>query len=191
VKCDENRPACERCAKAKIPCEGYARDLKFVDEKGRAQKRVQIKRQAYLEAVEAEEAQLKAHRKAKVDNEKKSMTQVGEMLSLAGFRDKMELSFMLNKLWAGWRLFIPWVMRGYRGVEECTTTQSVKALSSVYFSRMHRDKKSFDTGMISYSKALRLLSIDLKDQKAAFDLPSVTNVLSLVIFEASTLTMSL
>ncbi|KAF4624353.1 hypothetical protein G7Y89_g13819 [Cudoniella acicularis] len=185
VKCDENHPKCQRCAKAKIPCEGYARDLKFVDEKGRAQKRVQIKRQAYLEAIQAEEEQLRASRVARLQptNRPTATGQVPSALSLAGFRDKVELTFMLNKLFAGWRLFIPWIMRGYRGTEDCTTTQAVKALSSIYFGRLHRQKESFDAGMISYCKALRLLGVDLKDPKAAFALPSVTNVLSLVIFE--------
>ncbi|KAH6676385.1 hypothetical protein B0J14DRAFT_651807 [Halenospora varia] len=183
VKCDETHPKCERCTKAKIPCEGYARDLKFVDEKGRAQKRVQIKRQAYLEAIQAEEAQLRANRATKLEPTNRPVGKVSPPLSLVGFRDKVELTFMLNKLFAGWRLFIPFVMRGYRGTEDCTTTQTVKALSSIYFGRMHHDKESFDSGMISYCKALRLLGVDLKDQKAAFALPSVTNVLSLVIFE--------
>ncbi|KAG9237412.1 hypothetical protein BJ875DRAFT_156669 [Amylocarpus encephaloides] len=198
VKCDEARPKCDRCVKAKVPCEGYARDLKFVDEKGRAQKRVQIKRQAYLEAVQAEDEQFKASRQTRNSNspenqrtpgqtkERQKQQEVGavqECLSLAGFRDKVELTFMLNELFAGWRLFIPWVMRGYRGTDDCTTTQSVKALSSVYFARLHHDQKSLDAGMKSYSNALRLLRVDLKDNKAAYALPSVTNVLSLVIFE--------
>lgn len=154
-----------------------------MDEKGRAQKRVQIKRQAYLEAIQAEEAQLRANRATKLEPTNRPVGKVSPPLSLVGFRDKVELTFMLNKLFAGWRLFIPFVMRGYRGTEDCTTTQTVKALSSIYFGRIHHDKESFDSGMISYCKALRLLGVDLKDQKAAFALPSVTNVLSLVIFE--------
>jgi hypothetical protein len=185
VKCDETHPKCTRCTKAKITCEGYTREIKFVDEKGRAQKRVQIKRQAYLEAVQAEDQQI-AQRKSQIAPEKQvAKQQVRPNLSLEGFRNTVELTFMLNKLFSGWKLFIPWVMMGYRGAEDCTTTQTVNALSSVYFYRVHHDRKSFESGMVSYAKALHLMSVDLKDQRAAFQLPLVTNALSLVIFEVS------
>ncbi|TVY85428.1 Uncharacterized protein LSUE1_G000474 [Lachnellula suecica] len=184
VKCDETHPACKRCAKAKIICEGYARDLKFVDEKGRAQKRVQIKRQAYLQAVQAEDKQIKAERRSKSrESSDGELGPVEKTLSLAGFRDKVQLSFTIHNLFKGWRLFVPWMMRGYRGTDDCTTTQSVQALSAVYFGRMHNDRKIFDLGMISYCNALRLLGSDLKDNKAAFSVSAVTNVLALVIFE--------
>lgn len=184
MKCDETHPTCERCTKAKIPCEGYARDLKFVDEKGRAQKRVQIKRQAYLEAVQAEEKQLKAVRKSKTPQPtNRPMGSIGHVLSLVNFKDKVQLSFTLNRLFDGWRLFVPWIMRGYKGTEDCTTTQTVKALSAAYFGRMHNDRATFESGMIPYSNALRLLGSDLKDPNTAFETPAVTNVLALVMFE--------
>ncbi|TVY47417.1 Uncharacterized protein LOCC1_G004412 [Lachnellula occidentalis] len=189
VKCDETHPVCERCTKAKIDCEGYARDLKFVDEKGRAQKRVQVKRQAYLEAVHAEEAQLQAVRKTKsrsppADEVLKGATPaMGKTLDIGVFKDTVQISFMLDTLFAGWRLFMPWVMTGYRNVEECTTTQTVKALSCVFFGRMHNNRNIFDSGMVAYCNALRLLGSDLKDPKAAYGISAVTNVLSLVIFE--------
>lgn len=76
-------------------------------------------------------------------------------------------------------------MKGYRGTEDCTTTQTVKALSCVFFGRMNNDRKTFDSGMSSYCNALRLLGSDLKDPKAAYEIPAVTNVLSLVIFEVN------
>lgn len=183
VKCDEVHPTCERCAKAKIKCEGYARDLKFVDEKGRAQKRVQVKRQAYLENVRAEERRLRTGRQARLEPTNRPMGSIGKVLSPAGMREKVPLQYTLNYLFAGWRLFMPWVMKAYRGTDDCTTTQTVKALSCAYYGRMHNDRKTFDSGMASYCNALRLLGSDLTDPKTAYSISSVTNVLVLCIFE--------
>ncbi|CAG8959955.1 hypothetical protein HYFRA_00012672 [Hymenoscyphus fraxineus] len=179
VKCDEVHPKCNRCAKAKIPCEGYDRDLKFVDEKARAQKRVQVKRQAYLESIQAEQGKLKPSRRT---IQLKTETQVPPNLSLAGSETTVRLTFMQNQLFSGWRMFIPWTMCEYRGQDNCTTTQAVDALSSMYFGRMHGDVNSVNAGVNSYSKALPLLGRDLKDPKA-FTLSTLTNVLSLVIYE--------
>jgi hypothetical protein len=137
-----------------------------------------------LEAVQAEEAQLKAEREANFEPLNRPVS-IAKTLSIAVHKDKVQISFMLNNLFAGWRLFVPWVMKGYRDSEDCTTTQTVKALSCVFFGRMHNDRKIFDSGMSSYCNALRLLGSDLKDPKATYEIPAVTNVLSLVIFEVS------
>ncbi|KAK0112835.1 hypothetical protein ONS95_014562 [Cadophora gregata] len=217
VKCDFEAPNCQRCTKAKLHCEGYERKggLRFVDEKEKAEKRVQLKREAYLQAVQAEEARdearqnhlkspkevgqlqrtatfcsperyvqstddIVASRKSKMKDF--SNVAIGKVLSMIGFQDEIHLSFLLSKFFVGARMFTPWMLRGCRWSEDCTTTQTVRALSGIYFGRMHHRKQSLDLGFQCYSKALRLLSKDLLSKKA-WELPSLTNVLSLTVFE--------
>ncbi|PVH83633.1 hypothetical protein DL98DRAFT_585516 [Cadophora sp. DSE1049] len=216
VKCDLAQPTCERCTKAKIQCEGYAKKggLKFVDEKQKAEKRVQIKREAYLQAIKAEDERDKArqhHSKtpeeaiqaqrlqipaseqqfpkptndivtSQKSKSKEHNTAIGKELSVTGFQDKIHMSFLLSKFFVGARMFTPWMLKGCKWNEDCTTTQTMKALSGIYFGRMHHRKQSLDFGFQSYSKALRLLSKDLISKKA-WELPSLTNVLSLTVFE--------
>lgn len=155
-----------------------------MDEKARAQKRVQVKRQAYLESVQAEQERLKPNRQTQFAIQLKAAAHVPPSLSLAGNETTVRLTFMQNELFSGWRMFIPWAMREYRGQDSCTTTQAVNALSSIYFGRMHHDINSINAGAISYGKTLPLLGRDLKDPKA-FTLSTLTNVLSLVIYEVS------
>ncbi|KAH7410534.1 hypothetical protein BKA64DRAFT_703649 [Cadophora sp. MPI-SDFR-AT-0126] len=218
VKCDLIEPICQRCTKAKIPCEGYANKerLKFVDEKENAEKRVQIKREAYLQAIQAEDEKVKARlhtskaqkeiketqssrttngeqqcpnptndivvtRKSRPKGNVKEST-IGRELSVTGFQDKIQMSFLLSKLFVGAKMFTPWMLTGCKWSEDCTTTQTMRALSGVYFGRMHRRKQSLDFGFQSYSKALRLLSKDLVSKKA-WEFTTLTNVQSLTLFE--------
>ncbi|KAL2066172.1 hypothetical protein VTL71DRAFT_2243 [Oculimacula yallundae] len=216
VKCDLTEPTCERCAKSKLQCEGYVKKggLKFVDEKGKAEKRVQIKREAYLQAIQLEDEKLRARQQPTKAQKKATNTQVlstpcveqsntaikiappgpsgqrrknmgsslDNQLSVAGFQDNIHMSFLLKKFWSGAKMFTPWMLKGCRWSEDCTTTQTMKALSSLYFGRIHRRKQSRDFGLQCYSKALRLLSKDLVCEKA-WELPALTNVLSLSVFE--------
>ncbi|XMA10558.1 hypothetical protein WAI453_003349 [Rhynchosporium graminicola] len=217
VKCDLTEPACQRCAKAKVQCEGYANKggLKFVDEKEKAEKRVKLKREAYLQAVQVEDERIRA-RKQSTGNEAVIKMQSANLsgveretadsardiakpplsrqnrhgvgvnheneLSVIAFQDNIHMSFLLSKFWTGAKMFTPWMMKGCRWNENCTTTQTMKALSGLYFGRIHRRKQSMDFGFQCYSKALRLLSKDLVSTRA-WELPSLTNVLSLSVFE--------
>ncbi|KAH9218041.1 hypothetical protein DL95DRAFT_490600 [Leptodontidium sp. 2 PMI_412] len=197
---------------------GYAKKegLKFVDEKEKAEKRVQIKREAYLQAIQAEDEKVKARlhsskarketkeaqssetqgaehqcpkstsdiiasRKPKPKGNGKDST-IGRELSVSGFQDKIHMSFLLSKFFVGAKMFTPWMLKSCKWSENCTTTQTMRALSGLYFGRMHRRKQSLDFGFQSYSKALRLLSKDLVSEKA-WELPALTNVLSLTVFE--------
>lgn len=169
---------CQRCVKAKIPCEGYAKDLKFVDEKGRAQKRVQIKREAYLQSIQAEDERIRALRE-----HRRSSVNIPPELPLKRFQEHIEMSHMDSKLFADAKMIAPWSMEAYSGRESCSTTQTMRALGSMYYGRMHRDKESLDQSMIHYGKAIRLLASDLQDVKRVFKLQTLTNVLSLAIFE--------
>lgn len=185
-----------------------------MDEKQKAEKRVQIKREAYLQALQAEDERHKAkqhHSKtpeevrpsqdsrtsgseqqcSKLTNNlvairkpklKEDNAAIGKKLSVTGFQDKIHMSFLLSKFFVGARMFVPWMLKGCKWQEDCTTTQTMKALSGIYFGRMHRHRQSLDFGFQCYSKALRLLSKDLVSRKA-WELPSLTNVLSLTVFE--------
>ncbi|CZT11503.1 uncharacterized protein RAG0_15634 [Rhynchosporium agropyri] len=217
VKCDLTEPACQRCAKAKVQCEGYANKggLKFVDEKEKAEKRVKLKREAYLQAIQVEDERIRA-RKQSTGNEAVVKMQSANLsgveretadsardtakpplsrqnrhgvgvnheneLSVIAFQDNIHMSFLLSKFWTGAKMFTPWMMKGCRWNENCTTTQTMKALSGLYFGRIHRRKQSMDFGFQCYSKALRLLSKDLVSTRT-WELPSLTNVLSLSVFE--------
>ncbi|KAH7370447.1 hypothetical protein BKA65DRAFT_545159 [Rhexocercosporidium sp. MPI-PUGE-AT-0058] len=210
VKCDLTEPVCQRCTKAKIQCDGYVEKggLKFVDEKEKAEKRVQIKREAYLQAIHAEDEKVKAQKEIKETQSSKThsaeqspkptyavvaspksksrgnntQSTFGRELSLVGFQDNVHMSFLISKFLVGARMFTPWMLTGCKWTENCTTTQTMKALSGLYFGRINRRKKSLDYGFQCYSKALRLLSTDLVSKKA-WELPSLTNALSLTVFE--------
>lgn len=192
--------------------------MKFVDEKEKAEKRVQIKREAYLQAIKAEDEKVKARQhtpKTQKDSKEvryskthgtelqcsKSMSGIvqsrksklkgnnieaiiGRELSVTGFQDEIHMSFLLSKFMVGAKMFTPWMLKGCKWNENCTTTQTMKALSGLYFGRIHRRKQSLDFGFQSYSKALQLLSRDLVS-KRAWELPALTNVLSLSVFEVS------
>jgi hypothetical protein len=180
VKCDQREPECDRCTKANIPCEGYSKDLKFVDEKGRAQKRVQIKREAYLQSIQADAERLKARRSL---GHRRSSVYIPPELPLSGFREHIQVSHMDAKLFAGAKIIAPWSMELYSGRDDCTATQTIRALGSMYYCRMFHDHVSLAQSMIYYSKALRLLASDLQDPSAIFEVASLNNVLSLCIFE--------
>lgn len=158
-----------------------------MDEKDKAQKRVQIKRQAYLENIQAEKERNKANRHARIEQGTGTIS-VDRQLPMYGFKDQIQTSYTLSKLFMGFKMFIPFATIAYRGTEDDTTTQTVKALSSVWFGRIHHHQASLDTGMGYYSKALRLLGRDLVDSKATYRLPTLTNVLSLCLFEVREVT---
>ena len=158
-----------------------------MDEKDKAQKRVQIKRQAYLENIQAEKERNKAIRHARIEQGTGTVP-VDRQLPMYGFKDEIQTSYTLSKLFAGFKMFLPFTTIAYRGTEDDTTTQTVKALSSVWFGRIHHHQGSLDMGMGYYTKALRLLGRDLVDPTAAYRLPTLTNVLSLCLFEVCEVT---
>ncbi|KUJ16413.1 uncharacterized protein LY89DRAFT_749024 [Mollisia scopiformis] len=180
VKCDLTEPVCERCLKAKIPCRGYSKDLKFVDEKGRAQKRVQIKHEAYLQSIQADAEKIRASRKLEL---RCSSEAVPPELSLVAFQEHVQMSHMDSKLFEGAKILAPWTTARYDGEDSYTATQTMRALGSVYYGRMYRHKESLDQSMIYYSKAIRLLASDLQDPKSVYEASSLNNILSLCIFE--------
>lgn len=180
MKCDQKEPECDRCTKANIPCEGYSKDLKFVDEKERAQKRVQIKREAYLQSIQADAERLKARRSL---GRRRSSVYMPPELPLSAFREHISVSHMDAKLFAGAKAIAPWSMELYSGRDDCTVTQTIRALGSMYYGRTYHDQESLAQSMIYYSKALRLLTSDLQDSKAIFEISSLSNVLSLCTFE--------
>jgi len=106
VKCDEARPACQRCLKGNFECEGYVRDLKFVDEKSSAQKRVLQKREAYLESMRKE---VESGSASSIAMQRRGSSPSISDVGLAPFRDDPKLQFMIANLFIDCPSAIPLV----------------------------------------------------------------------------------
>lgn len=188
LKCDLREPECERCLKAHIKCAGYTKDLKFVDEKKRAQKRVQIKRQEYLQSIQADAEKVQNKRTGTLVRRRSSQgspSPAPPEINMAVFLQHIQVTHMDENFFAGGKAIAPWNMEWYTGRDDCTTTQTIRALGSMYYGRMHKHQESLAQSMVYYGKALRLLAVDISSPTSIYKATSVTNVVSLCIFEVS------
>lgn len=174
VKCDERRPTCERCEKGNHECEGYQRNRVWIDEGART---VRLARREkpweYLED----------------DGQSKDLNQdIPATLGLEAFRQNIYVSYLLAKLFRGGIMCIDWNwLRSHAEDSGSAAAQdSLRALSTAYFGRMHGQRKVMSASYVLYGNALRSLNKDLQHSDKAWDLSVMTSALSLEIYEVRT-----
>ncbi|KAM3074589.1 hypothetical protein ACMFMG_008018 [Clarireedia jacksonii] len=198
VRCDETRPVCERCTKSHMECEGYEKSFKFVDERSRAETRVRIKREAYLEAWRQEiEANLR-HRSKKSPSFRSLKSSPSPSPSLSpppsmsdvDSSEESEKTFSLlsrfdiqNPLlaWSGSDL-------SYNGPSEQKPTSAycVEAINTMFYGRANKLQNCINHAMQEYCKALQRLRDDLQGANAIYSLTTMTNINSMIYFELMT-----
>jgi len=156
VKCDEQQPLCVRCEKGGFDCEGFGRDLSFVNENSRAQRR-SLQQAAMRARVIEIESDTKSCVKLVIAPKAASIdaTRLWPELNYSAFKDNISISFTLARLFAWDARSIEWLGWGYNAAEASINSHALKALSSVYYGRINHESSFENDGRVHYSRTLR------------------------------------
>jgi len=110
------------------------------------------------------------------------MKQLPNEISLIAFRDNLEISYLLSHGFIG----NPTITSCVANVPAPYPKKwhATKALSAMYFGRIHRRPEIMEQATVEYGKALRSLAEDLQDPEEAYSISVLTNVCILSIYES-------
>lgn len=164
VKCDERQPSCVRCERGSFDCEGFSSNLRFVIENSRAKRR----------SVKQEVLRAKAFERGKGSPEQFPITESDKSivlsrfhtvptapvtlwpeLNLAAFKNEIQISFTLAKLFSWDKRSVTWLGWGYNAVEQSINSDALKALSGIYYGRVHHEFSLENAARVHYLKTLR------------------------------------
>ena len=180
VKCDETRPNCERCQKAKLQCDGFREALIFVDET----------RQTYGRLGQSESTPATTTRTIRRSPPKQSDS-VSEgalyrQFRLSALSDDLYFSYLLRKYIAtgveykDYFVNKRWMVVCLTKPEEYPTAiLALKCLATSFFGRKHREDSITQEGAAAYGPALLALRQTLQDPVRAwsFDALAATTAL--------------
>lgn len=183
VKCDERRPTCEKCAKGEFQCEGYARDLRFVDENSRTE------RHAKRAAAKSSPVVLKTFKSPCSEEARNEVGFGGSFIRsprICSTGEDLHIPFLLMNLFSGFPPIesSPW-LRLHAEDPSPSAHMSVRALGAVFFGRKHHLDEVVKYGTALYGKALKYLNRDLQDSTVAGSMPVLKTAIALEIFEVS------
>jgi hypothetical protein len=182
VKCDERYPICERCESTNRKCEGYIREHRFVDENARTERHAK-KKVAKRKSSKSPKSGSPASMVVVTVRSSASYLNVSRSLGLSGFEDNIHISFLLANLFSGVP-FNPWLQLHAEDPASCAQ-MSIRALSAVYFGRIHHMDETTDRGSELYGKALVSLNCDLGDSDKAWSISVLKSAITLELYEAS------
>jgi hypothetical protein len=181
VKCDERRPFCDRCEKAKLQCDGFRNTLIFIDET-----RQTLRRLAPLQSTHVTTAPTLRQSPPKRSGPALEF-HFGTQLALSSVSDDVYLSYLLDKFFASgaecqdYSSNRTWmVVCLSRQEEHPTAALALKCLATSFFGRKHRQNSIMNEGAKSYGQALLALRQTLQDPNRAwsFDALAATTALS-------------
>lgn len=178
VKCDERRPACERCQRANRNCEGYVAENRFVDENSRTERHA--KRKSLPQAY-----QPKAPSGQNLVVSFISKSGPGLDLGLRAFEDNIYVSYMLSNLFLGIPITTPLWPHHPQAEDSASVsgTISLHALATMYFGRVHHQNFITVRGQALYGQALLSLNRDLQDTQGGLSLSVVISAMVLELYE--------
>lgn len=122
MKCDEKRPVCERCPKLELVCEGYDRDVAFVNERVRASRptrprmspvdtppvKTPTPRQENGDEVSEEFLASNGSVPAGTESHSNGLVLLSpNLVSLNGFGDVIQQAFIQSHLFSGYEKIFP------------------------------------------------------------------------------------
>ncbi|CAK7231333.1 hypothetical protein SCUCBS95973_007875 [Sporothrix curviconia] len=182
VKCDERQPHCQRCHKAGLPCSGYTQHGQFVDETARFRVRTPPPAREEREnrqlataptaptALTAPTAPARIPPTLQPDDDFVVHTHLVSRLlpGVSGPAAPDILSAMGN------------IVRTPQPIHK----DAIHALAAVYFGKVHRDTRIFDTGVRAYVRALQQLRTALASPAAVLETEeTLVSVLCLGLYE--------
>lgn len=181
VKCDEVKPACERCRKATYKCAGY--DQPWLDETPyvlAAQERKRERDELCLARLDPF-----LTKEAVMSQGFLPAERVAQELNLSAFREDICRSFLFHRLCPGGNFSkaISWWLNPAPRVEVQSRTLVLagKAMAAAFFGRIHQQPRIINEGTRYYGEALRNLNIDLshKEKQLAFETLGATMALNM------------
>ena len=112
-------------------------------------------------------------------------TSVPPNLDLSAFEDNIHVSFLLSNLFLS--IVMPTSLMHIHAEDTTSLVAqlSMRALSTAYFGRKHRQEAVMNRGVMNYRKALRRLNEDLQYSERAFSLPILSSAVTLEVYEVS------
>ncbi|KAF8855638.1 hypothetical protein BDZ45DRAFT_692411 [Acephala macrosclerotiorum] len=171
VKCDERRPACERCQKSGYECKGYVRQHRFVDEVPRT---ICHKKNTTVVIPSRSNADL-------VHTPKGST--IPPDLGLAAFKNDICEAYLISNFPVDIARPISWMRIRAPDMTSLAATYSTRALCTAFFGRRHRQGNMLNQAILDYGRALRYLNDDLHNLKMASSLSILSIVTLLTVYE--------
>jgi hypothetical protein len=163
VKCDERQPSCARCERGGFDCEGFGRDLRFVSENSHARWRSRKQEVLRAEAFESRRDSTEKFVIAESDNSNVSSwskavsitaTKVCPELNYTVFKNEIQIAFTLANLFQWDKRSVAWLGWGYNTCAHNINSEALKALSGVYYGRLHHQSSFENDSLVHYSKTL-------------------------------------
>ncbi len=181
MKCDEAKPACERCKKATYKCAGYP----WLNEAA-------IEREAHERALVRD--QLYQARKNPFLSKEDVSSQgflppdtLAQALDLSAFREDICRSFLFHRLCSKdtFSKAISWWLNPAPRVEvqSRTLVSASKALAAAFFGRIHQKPQIITDGTALYTEALRNLKNDLSHPVKAYTFETLGATMALNMYE--------
>ncbi|KAF5669966.1 hypothetical protein FHETE_4649 [Fusarium heterosporum] len=167
VKCDHDKPSCQRCDKAGLTCGGYVTHGEFVDETLRfyrddtPSEASQVQLQLFSTAPKSLERQI--HHPSPLLLDQNALIHAHLLSKIA---DVEPLMYNINSSTSS----------------PSTRALAIRALAGIYFGKTHNDKRILDTGSRDYVRALRRVQIDL-GSPMALEWDTLASVICLFMFE--------
>lgn len=183
VKCDEAKPACERCNKATYKCAGY--DQPWLDE-------APYEREAQRRSLVRDKLHQTRHnaflpKEAVTSQGFLPAEKVAQELNLSAFQEDICRSFMFHKLCSGdmFSKAISWWLNPAPRVElqSRTLVSASKAMTAAFFGRIHQQPRIITQGTLQYTEALRNLTSDLSHKVKAFTFETLGATMALNMYE--------
>ena len=188
VKCDETKPFCERCRKARLQCSGFREHLVFVDETRQA-----LDKLAPVQTSEAYTSPA-SHPPLHSTFPFPALNFCRE-LRLFGDSDDVYFAYLLERFVATGNCYQDYYGNG-RWILACLSKKddhpaahlALKCLATTFFGRQHHQESVVSDASYLYSQALRRLCQTLQDPQKAqtFDVLAATTALNLYEYIAFT-----
>ena len=183
VKCDETKPACERCKKATYKCQGY--DQLSFDQ-------ASYEREAHHRSLVGQELYRTRHhaflsKGAVVAQGFLPADRVTKELNLSAFQECICRSFLFHRLCSGenFSKAISWWLNAAPRVEvqSRTLVSASKAMTAAFFGRIHQQPRIVTQGTEFYMEALHNLTVDLSHNVKAYTFETLGATMALNMYE--------
>ncbi|KAF2497988.1 hypothetical protein BU16DRAFT_616539 [Lophium mytilinum] len=186
VKCDESKPVCTRCQNSGFPCEGYPKDLTFVDEGSRfatpasskAGSRTREKSSGDVTSISPKDSQTPNVQLA-----------ISKQPTLSPFQDEICLAYLTRTLF-GNNQNSPLTSHVWDSAVASTDSAklgytAVSSLATTYFGRMHgSNEELLCQGRRLYGQAVHRLALEIcKPEEASLSQQVMLSALALYYYE--------
>jgi len=184
---DESKPTCIRCSKATYTCKGY--DQPWLNEApyiALARQRAAERQKEYRENRNALMPYGAVHSEGFL-----SVERLADSVSLSAFQEDIFRSFVLHRLCTGpeYTKAMGWWLSPTPKVEvqSRTLVSASKAMSAVFFGRVHQQAAIVTEGERLYGEALRNLNNDLSHPVKAYTFETLGETMALNMYEVCAL----